>query len=299
MTGTGPLHRLLPDGRLHLRHGPIDMIVEAEGSRRAIAEAHDRARTRFAGLLEELVAELPLLRAPVRPEGACPLTGPVAQAMARAARAHLPVFVTPMAAVAGAGAEAVLASMTGAPGLTRAHVNNGGDIALFIAPGAPPYRIGVAVDPVRPRSPGRLIVGPDSPWRGVATSGARGRSHSLGIADSVTVIARDAPAADVAATLLANAVDLPGDPAVTRVPAQSLAPDSDLGARPVTVHVAPLTAPRIAEALDAGDRAATEMLARGLIGGALLVLQGTVRVVGDLPLLPPAHHHAREAPAHA
>ena len=42
---------------------------------------------------------------------------------------------------------------------------------------------------------------------GIATSGARGRSFSLGIADSVTVLAEDAATADAAATLIANAVD--------------------------------------------------------------------------------------------
>lgn len=299
MTGAGPVHRFLPDGRLHLQHGPIDMIVEVEGAGRAIAEAHARGIARFDGLLEELVAELPLLRQPVRPEAACPLTGPVARAMARAARAHLPRFVTPMAAVAGAGAEAVLAAMTPATGVTRACVNNGGDIALYLAPNALPYRIGVVVDPAAPASPGRLILGPESPWRGVATSGARGRSHSLGIADSVTVLARDAAFADVAATLVANAVDLPGDPAVTRAPASSLAPDSDLGARLVTVHVARLCPARIGAALDAGERAAREMCARGLIGGALIVLQGIARVVGDLPFVPPTMQREKEAVAHA
>ena len=298
MSSAGALHRRLEDGRLHLQHGPIDMIAEAEGAPGAVAGAYARAVARFEGLLGELVAELPELRTAVRPEGACPLRGPVARAMARAARAHLPEFVTPMAAVAGAGAQAVLAAMTARPGLTRAHVNNGGDIALYLAPGALPYRIGIAVDPARPRSPGRLVLGPDSPWRGVATSGARGRSHSLGIADSVTVVARDAPAADVAATLLANAVDLPGDPAVTRAAARSLSPDSDLGDRLVTVHVAPLPAARIAQALDAGERAAHDMLARGLIGGALLVLQGRARAVGDLPLVP-LPQTAREALVHA
>jgi uncharacterized protein len=133
----------------------------------------------------------------------------------------------------------------------------------------------------------------------VATSGAKGRSHSLGIADSVTVLAHDAPAADVAATLLANAVDLPGHPAVTRAPACTLAPDSDLGARPVTTHVAPLAPADIAAALDAGEAAARSMLARGLIGGALLVLQGTARMVGDMPLLPPLAQPNRKALAHA
>lgn len=298
MTGAGPSHRTLPDGRLHLQHGPIDMILQAEGPETAVAAAHARAVSRFATLLDELVAELSELRRPVRPEGACPLKGKVARVMGRAVRAHLPGFVTPMAAVAGAGADAVLAAMTEVPGLRRAHVNNGGDIALFLAPGAPPFRLGVVVDPAAPASPGRLQIGPEAPWRGIATSGAKGRSHSLGIADSVTAIAADAPAADVAATLIANAIDLPGDPAIRRAPASHLAPDSDLGDRPVTVGVGPLTADRIAAALDAGEAAARDMLARGLIGGALLVLRHEARAVGDLPLLPPAHPPRRHL-AHA
>jgi len=299
MTGAGPVHRHLADGRLHLQHGPIDMILQADGPAPSVRAAHDAAIARFHSLLSELVSELPLLRQPVRRLADCPLQGPVARAMARAARAHLPAFVTPMAAVAGAGADAILASMRDVPGLSRAYVNNGGDIALFLAPGAAPYRLGIVVDPASPESPGRLVIGPDTPWRGVATSGARGRSHSLGIADSVTVVAQDAGAADVAATLIANAVDLPGDPAITRVPAQDLSPDSDLGARLVTQHVARLSPHRIAAALDAGEAAAHAMQAQGLIGGALICLQGTARFVGKLPLHPNLSHLGKEALEHA
>lgn len=297
MTGAGPWHRRLADGRLHLQHGPIDMILGADGPLDAVRASEVRAMSVFDGLLTQLVAELAALRRPVGDD--CFLRGSVARAMARAARAHLPAFVTPMAAVAGAGAAAVLAAMTAEPGLSRAYVNNGGDIALYLVPGADPYRLGVVVDPAAPASAGRIEIGPGSPWRGVATSGARGRSHSLGIADSVTVVARDAPAADVAATLLANAVDLPGHPAVTRAPATSLSPDSDLGQRLVTTHVARLGAADIAAALDAGEAAGRAMLARGLIGGALLVLQGVVRVLGDMPLLPHLPQLDRKALAHA
>ena len=67
--------------------------------------------------------------------------------------------------------------------------------------------------------------------RGVATSGWRGRSFSLGIADAVTVLAATAAAADAAATIIANAVDLPGHPAIARRPASELEDDSDLGDR--------------------------------------------------------------------
>jgi len=280
---TGAHHRLLPDGRrLHLGHGPIDLIVQADGPEASVAEAYRAALARFDGLLEELVAELPLLRQPVR-EAECPLQGAIARRMWQAARQFLPVFVTPMAAVAGAVAEAVLATMR-LPGINRASVNNGGDIALFLAPGAEPWRLGVVVDPQNPASPGTIRIGPRDRCRGVATSGAQGRSHSLGIADSVTVLATDAPTADVAATLLGNAVDLPGHPAIRRAPAEMLSPDSDLGARLVTVSVGALSAADIARALDLGENMADAMLAAGRIEGAVLVLQGQVRLVGDVPL---------------
>jgi uncharacterized protein len=278
---SGAQTRTLADGRLHLHHGPIDLILRAEGP--GAAAAHDRAVARFSGLLAELVAELPALRQPVGP-GQTPLRGPVARRMGRAAASFAPVFVTPMAGVAGAVAEAVLMAMTAGSGIIRAYVNNGGDIALHLSPGAAPFRLGVVVDPARPVSPGRVSIAPDSPGRGVATSGRHGRSLSLGIADSVTVLAADAPTADVAATLIANAVDLPGDPAVTRAPARSLQPDSDLGDRLVTTALAPLSPRQITSALDAGEAAARAMRARGLILGAVLVLGDRVRIVGPVPL---------------
>ncbi|PVH28081.1 UPF0280 family protein [Pararhodobacter oceanensis] len=283
-----PHHRMLPDGRrLHLGHGPIDLIVQAEGAPDAVAEGYRRAVARFDGLLEELVAELPLLRRPVQGDD-CPLQGPIAKRMWQAARGCMPegapLFVTPMAAVAGAVAEAVLAAISEVPGLTRASVNNGGDIALYLASDAPDWRLAVVVDPQDPASPGVLRIGPKHSCRGVASSGAKGRSHSLGIADSVTVLAKTAPEADVAATLIANAVDLPDHPAITRQPACVLAPDSDLGAALVTTHVGALTAKEITQALDAGETLAESLLATRRIHGAALVLQGRVRLVGDLPL---------------
>jgi ApbE superfamily uncharacterized protein (UPF0280 family) len=84
--------------------------------------------------------------------------------------------------------------------------------------------------------------------RGIATSGWRGRSQSLGIADAVTVLARTAAAADAAATLVANAVDIE-HPSIRRLPARDVKHDSDLGERLVTVAVEPLPATAIARAL--------------------------------------------------
>lgn len=265
---------MLPDGRrLHLNHGPIDLIVEAFGPDPDRAEAYRRAAGRFRSILDELVAELRTLRARATPRTA--LAGPVARRMHRAVLAHRPAFATPMAAVAGAVADEICAAMTTGATLDRAYVNNGGDVALYLAPG---QRIDAAI--AGGRAAGQATVRAEDPARGLATSGWRGRSHSLGIADAVTVIARTAAEADVAATLIANAVDIPGHPAITRRPARELLPDSDLGERPVTTGVGPLDAAAIAGALDAGAGAARAMADRGLIDGAALFLGPDARLVG-------------------
>jgi len=289
----GPVYRLLPDGRrLHLQHGPIDLIVEADGNPGAVRAALRAATARFATVLEELVAELDALRRPARP-GRCPLRGEVATVMWRHAVAHAPTFVTPMAGVAGAVAETVLAAMVAAAPLRRAYVNNGGDIALYLTAGAR-FDVGIVVDPAGPHPLGRLPVTVTDPSRGIATSGRHGRSLSLGIADSVTVLAETACAADVAATLLANAVDLPGHPAIRREPAAALQPDSDLGDRPVTVEVGALAPEEVAAALARGAAAAEDMARAGLLHTAILVLADNVRIAGRLPSAATASHTLRE-----
>jgi hypothetical protein len=266
----------LADGRWHFQHGPIDMVVAAEGPGAEAGIA--RGAWRFAGLLDELAAELPALRSP----DPGPLRGPVARAMAAAVAPFRPAFVTPMAAVAGADADAVLAEIVAGGGIDRAHVNNGGDIALHLGPG----RTLVAAIAARPGLPDRVTVRHGQGVGGLATSGWRGRSQSLGIADAVTVLARSAAEADAAATMIANAVDLPGHPAVVRRPAQEVKADSDLRHLPVTVGVGPLTAAERARALDRGAAFARHCLDRGLIAGAALFLQGEVVLAGPFPLEP-------------
>lgn len=271
--------QLLPDGRrLHLQHGPIDLIVGADAPRHHVATAFDAAVRRFLPILDELCSELPLLRSRVS-STLCRPHGVIAQRMFDSvlpySREH---FITPMAAVAGSVADAVLESMIKAAPLTRAYVNNGGDIALHLAE-ENQYTIGIIERPDRPSLFGSLDLSADLPIRGLATSGWRGRSFSLGIADAVTALANTASAADAAATIIANAVDLPGHPAVTRISAREIAPDSDLGSLPVTREVGPLSAHEIEIALDAGVEIAESLRHRGLIHSAALNLQGNTRVV--------------------
>jgi hypothetical protein len=272
----GPQAALLSDGRLHLQHGPIDLVIGIEGDDDEVERARCQAIARFADLLETLVAELPLLRAPLGADSP-PLAGAVARRMLAACWPHRAVHVTPMAAVAGAVADELLAALVAGRILRRVYVNNGGDIALWLAHGAQ-YRIGMAgIEDGRLH--GDLDLCDADPWRGVATSGWRGRSQSLGIADAVTVVARDAASADAAATLLANAVNV-DHPDIVRRPARELRDDSDLGMLPVTVAVPPLPAVAVDAALDAGSTETRRMQALGLIGPASLRLQGRAVVVG-------------------
>lgn len=278
----GPLQARLPDGRLHLQHGPIDLVITVDAfDTTEIAAAYRQAAERFQDVLAVLVTELRLLREPLtdRPPD---LRGPIARRMLAACWPHRAVYITPMAAVAGAVADEILAAVVAGRTLRRASVNNGGDIALHLAPGEQ-YRIGLAgiEDGVLH---GDTVLRADAPWRGLATSGWRGRSQSLGIADEVTVMARDAAAADAAATLVANAVDV-DHPAIDRRPARAVRDDSDLGDLPVTVAVGPLPDDAIAAALAAGLATAERMRTKGLIAGAVLRLQGHGVATG-IPVLP-------------
>jgi len=280
-----PQIAFLADGRrLHLQDGPIDLIVEARGTEAKLRAAYDAAARRFTGLLDELCSELPLLRQAADPRQ-CLLQGPVARRMhAAVAPFATDHFITPMAAVAGSVAEEILGAMVEAACLERAYVNNGGDIALHLADGEQ-FTVGL-MD--RPDDHGLLqtvIINADDPSRGVATSGRHGRSFSLGIADAVTVLARTASQADAAATIIANAVDLPGHPAIVRCPAHDLQPDSDLGARLVTRGVGGLSDAEIDDALEAGAVQARRLLAAGLIDGAALRLHGETVVVAARAML--------------
>ncbi|SDH94719.1 hypothetical protein SAMN05216338_101595 [Bradyrhizobium sp. Rc2d] len=274
-----PQIALLSDGRrLHLQDGPIDLIVEARGRADDVRAAYEAAARRFTGLLDELCAELPELRTAA--EGRTSLRGVVARRMHAAVAPYAAdCFITPMAAVAGSVAEEILSAMLGAATLNHAYVNNGGDIALHLGEGEH-FSVGLMDRPDRSGVMRTLRVDSADPVRGIATSGRHGRSFSLGIADAVTVLAASASEADAAATIIANAVDLPGHPAIIRKPANELQPDSDLGVRLVTRDVGELSHNEIAAALESGAECARQLFDRGLIEGAVLQLCGDMLVIG-------------------
>ena len=272
--------KLLDAQRWHFQHGPIDLVIRADGDAAALASAHAAAWQRFEQVLPELVQELPQLRLAVSSSPAdCPLQGPVASRMWQACKPFANDFITPMAAVAGSVAQEIIACYQ-RPGIARAWVNNGGDIAMHLTPGQS-LKVGLYADIARLDVAqlqdqllldGQFSVNAAMPVRGVATSGWRGRSFSMGIADSVTVLARTAAQADAAATVIANAVNV-NDACVQRAPAASLKDDSDLGQRLVTTGVPPLAPALVLQALQAGLATARSLQNKGLIYSALLVCQ--------------------------
>lgn len=263
----------LRDGRLHLQHGPIDLVIEAFGAPQEVEVAYAQAFARFGDILPTLVGELAVLRRPVGTAHPL-LRGPVARRMAKAVWPHRAAYITPMAAVAGAVADEILTAMNQGRTLDKAYVNNGGDIAFHLAQGQE-LRAGIFVDALD----GAAHLIHASPVRGIATSGWGGRSFSLGIADAVTVLAKDAAAADAAATIVANAVDADHH-LIVRQAASSLDPDSDLGDLQVTTAVGRLPQSVVEQALDRGAAEARRLQRLGLIEAAALSLKGTWRIEG-------------------
>jgi ApbE superfamily uncharacterized protein (UPF0280 family) len=247
--------------------------------------AHARCWERFQHLLTEMVLDLALLKTeilPDAPQNAPVFHSPVSRRMWLACSRHRQTGrLTPMAAVAGSVAEEMIAFYR-IEGIARAWINNGGDIALHLS-GNTEYRVGLVADIFQAKGASeggpvdmKFLVSASGRIRGVATSGRRGRSFSLGIADSVTVFAADAASADAAATVIANAVDLADAPpgVIERRPANALADHSDLGERLVTVAVIALSPRQKAQALAAGAECARRVWAVGLIEGVVICLQG-------------------------
>ncbi len=274
MKSTRPEVRFLSKGtRLHLQHGPIDLIIGADGERHA---AFIKAQQRFNPILSELVNEMAALRQPFTTDTEKP-AGATALRMHEAALPFHEAFLSRMICVAGAVADTVLAAMT-EENIDRGYVNNGGDIALFLKSG---QSFDTAIADHKGNRLGVMSINSDDKVGGIATSGRHGRSLSFGIADAVTVLAKDAATADVAATLIANAVDVPGHGAIDRRQAIEIDPNSELGQRLVVTNCGALSDDEAITALGRGFIVAEKFKAEGRIIDAALFLQGHSMILGN------------------
>lgn len=276
LPGGGFSRRLPSNDRLHLQHGPIDLLIQAHSANpQEVTTAYTAATSAFTGLLAKLALDLDQLRQPAAVE--LKLMHPVSRNMSATAMRFSPTFVTPMICVAGAVADYIKHHMLLSANLDKVLVNNGGDISVHLSPGST-AKLAICGDVRSGRCTDFIELSYEDKVGGVATSGWPGRSHSLGIADAVTVLADTAALADAAATLVANAVDLPGHRNIRREPATELSPDTDLGDRRVTTHVGELTDSEIDAALSKGMPWAKEFVSQRLIHSGYLHLQGKTQV---------------------
>ena len=301
---------------LHLHYGPIDLIVECDATDTERQRLFELAEDWFKPVLQSLVDELSQLRQTLSSAGRLPVRGDIGRRMVSACQPYRALHVTPMAAVAGAVADDCLAHLTASTTATRIWINNGGDIALWLSPESS-FAVGMMADPLDLNHDGMVRLDASSGVQGIATSGRAtrvalqdnlqdrpintalttgtgGRSFSLGIADAVTVLADSAAEADVAATLIANAVDIDGHPAIARERASAIDPDSDLGDRLVVTRVSTkdLSADDSEQAVQHGVALAEQFCAQSLIKAASIRFNGCYRSVmhqltaGHIALLP-------------
>jgi len=242
--------------------GQARPVMAAQAARAALRCL--KVLAEFQGYMRRRMRELPAGR---------PLP-PVVERAAQACRA-VDVELTPLAAVAGAVADEVADFALGL-GADRVVVNNGGDIAVRLAPGQslrvgvrPPEREEGEASPLM----GRLNLRGGDGIGGVASSGWQGRSHSSGVADLVTVWAGNATLADAAATALGNAAQAQG-PELESAPARELDPDSGLGDQRITTKVGSMPGEQRLAALRGAREVAQRLHGQGLITGCLVLVQG-------------------------
>ena len=250
------------DNRLFLRHGPINIVLEAIGIDKDLA--YQNVKGYFETLLEQLVLDMDLLKKEVVFNRK--FNNKISQSMQDATEKYSPTFITPMAAVAGSIADNILRVLINDTNLEKAYVNNGGDVSFYLNKNQIMKSSLAAI----PNMIAEIKYKDKS--RGIATSGWRGKSFSRGIADSVTVLADNAAMADAAATMIGNAVDIYNHPKIKKQPANEMYEDSDLKNLLITVEVGLLTKVEIKEALKNGYQTALQYINKDLINTALIQL---------------------------
>lgn len=285
-------YRIIKPGEVLVNRGPICMTIEAVTGNYPMTQAAVAGAHKAVSLLHELSRYLDLARRSVTKldphfEGGYP---EVLRRMYAAANRLTESDFTPMAAVAGTFSDMVKETVAFA-GAERVVVNNGGDIAFCLGKNLRPLRLGLVPDLYQSAVSHVIELGPQTSLagvEGVATSGFGGRSLTKGVASAVTCFARQCSLADAAATSVANATDC-DDPAVKRCLAEELDAFTDLRGQNVTHKVGRLTPTSVAAALDRGLERARELFEAGTIEGAIIFLQGRVKMwPSDLAGLPEA-----------
>ncbi len=275
-TSTRQIH-LLEGGRVLAEYGPMQLLISASiGTIPQVTECVRAAKQSFH-YLESVALHKDSIFAPW-PRVKGHIGDEIVDSMVSASRVVGDRDLTPMAAVAGAIADAV-ADFLYERGMTRVIVNNGGDVAIRIGRGQS-VRIGVGPQEKLGGSPVTIVLGDCQRSWGVASSGLGGRSLTKGIAQLVTVVSAKAAHADAAATAIANATFVE-DPCVSIVDAEDIDPNTDIAGTRVVSGVGEISEATVALGLKRGKKKADELIARGTIAGAFIVIKDRVALAGS------------------
>ncbi|HEY3276988.1 MAG TPA: hypothetical protein VGJ94_10235 [Syntrophorhabdaceae bacterium] len=233
---------------MYIEVGPASIVVTGEKEGGNFDFDEEEIKNLLGRILLDVGASLPVLK-----QKGYRIMNPdrmprVARKMVAAVQAIDGRSLTPMAAVAGAVADALREALS-SKGLDFIMVNNGGDISFYNAQ-RKTIRAGVR-DIMGGAEVPHILEIEGIMECGLATSGFGGRSFTLGLADMATVLAVNAAVADAAATSICNAVNVESDKVVRRKAAE-IDPSSDIADEWITVKRGILDESLVKRALEKG-----------------------------------------------
>ncbi|MFL2822295.1 MAG: UPF0280 family protein [Alphaproteobacteria bacterium] len=261
---------LIENDKLFMENGPTNIIAEAFSSKKI--EIYNFICEYSSKFLKDLSFEIETLKKPTSKKNI--FVSEIANTMFESTQLFLPNFITPMASVAGSIAELLLLKVVEKFDVNKMYINNGGDISLYINKNEKfNFSIGGETSFV-------VEYADINGFGGIATSGWKGRSFSMGIADSVTVIAEKASIADAAATIIGNHIDLKNSNKVKKTVANNLYENTDLNDKLITVSVENLTKNEIRRAISKGKNISEYYISKNLIKSVIINLQDNILILG-------------------
>ena len=261
---------LIEDDKLFIENGPTNIIAEAFSLEKI--KIYNLICEYSSKFLKDLSLEIRTLKKPTSYENE--FVSEIANTMFDSTKLFLPNFITPMASVAGSISELLLLKVLEKFKVNKMYINNGGDISLYIAKNEKfNFSVGGETSFV-------VEYADTDGLGGIATSGWKGRSFSMGIADSVTVIAEKASIADAAATIICNHIDLKNSKKIKKTIANNLYEDTDLNNKLITVSVENLTETEIRQAISMGKIISEYYISKNFIKAVIINLQNNILILG-------------------
>jgi hypothetical protein len=272
--------------------GPVSLVINGEKDDMPYEFDRFRIEEKIRRILKEIKEYLPVLKQKAHKIKNTNHMTNVPRKMVDAVKVIDEVSLTPMAAVAGSVADALKEFLKN-EGLDLISVNNGGDISIYNKNGRE-LKIDIGDIRTGESSPHLLSIEQITDY-GLATSGFGGRSFTLGLADSVTVIATTGALADAAATFICNCTNTETDQVIRRK-ASEIDPLTDISDCEVTIKINVLNNFDIMKSLENGLYNASKLKQLNYIYDAVIKLQGhmVTTIDGDNPIKLEVHNGNQE-----